>query len=217
MEKKHLTLIIVVLIIAFGAYTFYYPPIKKDSDSTSSNAKPSTLRFSLIQEMTNNYRQTQLKAIENARENAVPNDANSILFDLDTLKKFINDIESTVKHNQPDATNKLAIRMYYAAYPSNTRWSEPGYENLKNLLSNDITKLYERKHTLILLPVIKNTRGIYADFNPLDISTYEGFKRNAKKQMSFMMVKDEKEDPEVMSLNHGQIIPPATNEGQAFY
>ncbi|TKC05561.1 hypothetical protein FA048_17715 [Pedobacter polaris] len=212
MEKKHLTLIIVVLIIAFGVYAYYYPPKKTDSNPNPPSSKPSTLRVSLIQEMTNNYRQTQLKAIDNV----VENDANSILFDIPTLKKFINDIESNVKHNQPGVNNKLAIRMYYAAYPLNTKWSRPGYENLEKLLSNDITRLYERKHTLILLPVIKNARGIYADFNPLDINTYEGFIKKPAKQMSFLMVKDERDDIEVMSLNHGQIIPPVSREGQAF-
>lgn len=210
MEKKHLGLIIVVILIAFGAYIYFYPP--KKTDSTSYNSKPSTLRFSLIQEMTDNYKQTQLRAIENV----VPNDANSIMFDLDTLKKFIGDIESNVKRNQPGMDRKLAIRMYYAAYPSNTKWAHPGYENLGKLLDNNITKLYEKKHTLILLPVIKNTRGVYADFNPLDLSTYEGFKRKIGRQMSFIMVKDETDNAEVMALNHGQIIPPATTVGQAF-
>lgn len=214
MEKKHLSLIIVVILIAFGTYIYFYPPRKTDSNSPSTN--PSTLRFSLIQEMTDNYKQTQLKAIENGGQYAVPNDANSILFDLDTLKKFIGDIESNVKRNQPGASKKLAIRMYYAAYPSNAKWSGRGYENLEKLLSNDITRLYERKHTLILLPVIKNTKGVYADFNPLDISTYEGFKRKIGRKMSFIMVKDESDDAEVMALNHGQIIPPATTVGQAF-
>jgi hypothetical protein len=216
MEKKHLTLIIAALIIAFGVYAYYYPPKKTDTDPNAPSSKPSTLRYSLIQEMTNNYRQTQLKAIENDRENGVENDANSILFDLGTLKKFINDIESNVKHNQPDANNKLAIRMYYAAYPLNTKWANPGYENLKKLLSNDTTRLYERKHTLILLPAIKNTRGIYTDFNPLDINTYEGFMKKNLKQMSYIMVRDQRDDTEVMSLNHGQIIPPASKDGQAF-
>lgn len=215
MEKKHLTLIIAVLLIAFGAYVYFYPPFKTDPNSPAS--EPSTLRFSLIREMIDNYRQTQLKAIENAGENAVIDDANSVLFDLDTLKKFATDIERIVKRNQPKGNPKLAIRMYYAAYPSNTKWNEPGYENLKNLLSKDITRLYERKHTLILIPAIKNTRGDYADFNPLDMTTYNGFKIKNRKQMSFMMAKDERHDyMSVMALNHGQIIPPATVDGQAF-
>lgn len=215
MEKKHLTLIIAVLAIAFGAYIYFYPPTQTDTGANGS--KPSTLKLSLIQEMINNYRDTQLKAIENAGENAVENDANSILFDLDTLKKFMNDIERTVKRNKPSANKKLAIRMYYAAYPSSKRWADPGYENLEKLLSNDITRLYERKHTLILLPAIQNSRGVYTDFNPLDISTYEGLKIRSRKQMSFIMVKDERgNDASVMALNHGQIIPPATIDGQAF-
>lgn len=216
MEKKHLTLIIAVLIIAFGAYVYYYPPTQTGSNPRSPRSRPSTLRLKLIEEMVDNYRQTQLRAIENAGKNAVPNDANSILFDLDTLKKFINDIEGIVATKQPKANKKLAIRMYYAAYPLNAKWSYPGYEDLGKLLGNDITKLYERKHTLILLPAIRNAKGVYADFNPLDLSTYEGFKKR-NRQLSFILVKDDKGDElSVMALNHGQIIPPATIDGQAF-
>lgn len=211
MEKKHLTIIIAALIISFGVYSCNYPPKETETNTKQVDTKPSTLSSNLIQEMTDNYRQIQLKAIDNV----VENDANSILFDLETLKKFINDIEKNVKQNQPNANNQLAIRMYYAAYPLNSKWANPRYKNLAPLLNNDITKMYERKHTLILLPVIKNTKGVFADFNPLDINTYEGIKKKSTKQMSFIMAQNE-QDPEIMSLNHGQIIPPITNEGQAF-
>jgi hypothetical protein len=220
MEKKHLFVVIAIFIVAFGVYAYYYHPTKTDNATSNvvqlanlsngnDKSSPSTLRMSLIREMVANYRQTQLKS------NAVENDASSILFDLDTLKKFIGDIERAVKQNQPNENPKLAIRMYYAAYPLKEKWSEPGYKNLKGLLGDKITELYERKHTLILLPVIKNSKGIYADFNPMDKDTYQGFKK--KMNTGSQLLKDPSEDEEeVPALNHGQLIPPASNEGEEF-
>ena len=103
MEKKYLVLVIVVLAAAFGVYAFKYPPsaVKQENNAEQltllkTHAKvagPSKLRMSLIEEMVQNYRHTQLLSIENATKNSVKDDSHSILFDLDTLKKFIMDIE----------------------------------------------------------------------------------------------------------------------------
>lgn len=224
MEKKYLFVIIGILVIAFGVYAYLYPPTQKDGAAeghlTMASAKfaslgengplnPSKLSTSLVREMIANYRQTQLKSIGNA----VSNDASSILFDLDTLKKFINDIERGVKQNQPNVDNKLGIRIYYAAYPLKAKWGEPGYKHLKNLLGDEITQLYERKHTLIMLPAIRNSKGIYADFNPIDIKSYGGFKKQLTGVQRFASAIDTTEIP---ALNHGQLIPPASNLGEGF-
>ena len=123
MEKKYAFLIIGILIGAFGIYVYKYPPVKGEIESkytslsSAAESEPSKLRMSLIEEMVTNYRQTQLVSIENAPQNSVKDDSHSILFDLDTLKKFISDIERGVKEVEPSANPKLAIRMYYAAYP----------------------------------------------------------------------------------------------------
>ncbi len=219
MNKNYLFVIIGILIAAFGIYMYNYPPVKKESNVNSVQSasikgdSTSTLSMGLIREMVSNYRQTQLVSIENAAQNAVKDDAHSILFDLDTLKKFINDIERGVKQIQPTVPAKLAIRMYYAAYPLKVKWNEPGYGNLKNLLGNDITNLYERKHTLIMIPVIKNNKGIFADFNPFDKSTYQGFPRMNK---GMQLLTNATDTTEIPGLNHGQLIPPASNEGEEF-
>ncbi|MES2417179.1 MAG: hypothetical protein V4541_03275 [Bacteroidota bacterium] len=224
MEKKHLITIIGLLIVAFGAYAYYYHPSEKDEDtieaaqsvaidSNNDQLSPSKLRVSLIREMVANYRQIQLESIEKSSNSPVANDAHSILFDLDTLKKFISDMERAVKQNQPNENHKLALRMYYAAYPANSKWGEAGYKNLKSLLGDEITKLYERKHTLIMIPVIKNSKGIYADFNPLDVNSYNGFK---KPSTTMQFLRDAPDTTEIPALNHGQLIPPKSNEGEGF-
>lgn len=220
MEKKHLFIIIALLAIAFGSYIYNYPPVNGTTNSAvrslladNSTIKPSTLRVSLIREMVENYRQTQLRAIENAGQDAVKDDSRSILFDLHTLKNFLNAIESATKQN--DAHAKLGIRMYYAAYPLNSKWGEPGYKDLKRLLDDEITKQYERKHTLILIPVIKNNKGIYADFNPLDKSTYQGFPKRLNTGMR-LLSEPPADTTDIPGLNHGQLIPPASNQGEGF-
>jgi hypothetical protein len=76
-----------------------------------------------------------------------------------------------------------------------------------------IPKLYERKHTLIMIPVIKTDKGIFADFNPFDKSTYGGFPKRMTKSMSLLTSSDTTEIP---ALNHGQLIPPASTIGEEF-
>lgn len=222
MEKKYSFVIIGILVVAFGIYAYNYPPVKHESDTnnvqfamlngSNSDSKPSKLRASLIEEMVSDYRNTQLQLIENAPQNAVKDDSHSILFDLDTLKKFINDIENGVKQIEPKANPKLAIRMYYAAYPSKLKWNEPGYQNLSRLLDDNITKLYERKHTLIMIPVIKTDKGIFADFNPFNKATYQGF----PKRFKGIGLKYAPDTTEIPALNHGQLIPPASHDGESF-
>lgn len=224
MERKYSLVIIGILLIGFGIYAYNFPPIKSKANSnttqfTTLNAsgtepKPTTLRMKLIQEMVDDYRKTQLLSIENASRNAVKDDSHSILFDLDTLKKFISDIEKGVKQVEPKSKPTLAIRMYYASYPVKEKWNEPGYENLRNLLGKDIPKLYERKHTLIMVPVIKTDKGIFTDFNPFDKSTYGGFPKKINRALS--LLKDPSDTTEIPALNHGQLIPPASNAGEGF-
>jgi hypothetical protein len=223
MEKKHLLFIIVVLVAAFGVYAYNYPPVKKETDTNTGQLVtlkggggkgPNKLRKSLIREMVANYRENQLISIENAARSGVKEDSHSILFDLDTLKKFINDIETGVSNVNPQSNPKLAIRMYYAAYPLLSKWEEPGYENLRNLLGEQITSQYQRKHTLIMIPVIKNSKGIFADFNPYDKSTYQGFPKVLRTGMQ--LLRSSVDTSEIAGLNHGQLIPPKSTEGEAF-
>jgi hypothetical protein len=218
MEKKYAFLIIGILLAAFAIYAYNYPPVKTETESVSLSAKgesePSKLRMGLIEEMVTNYRQTQLVSIENAPQNPVRDDSHSILFDLDTLKKFINDIERGVKEVEPSANPKLAIRMYYAAYPAKEKWYERGYEALGKFTNKEIPKLYERKHTIIMIPVIKTEKGIFADFNPFDKNTYNGFPKRATKAMS--LLRNPSDTTEIPALNHGQLIPPASIEGEGF-
>lgn len=224
MEKKFSLIVICILIVAFAIYVYNYPPVKVENNSSKSEfaslrtnkaeSQPSKLRISLIEEMVSDYRETQLLSIEGASKNAVKSDSHSILFDLDTLKKFISDIERGVKEVEPSVDPKLAIRMYYAAYPLKEKWSERGYESLGKYANKLIPKLYERKHTIIMIPVIKTDKGIFADFNPFDKNTYNGFQKRASRAMS--LLRNPSDTTEIPALNHGELIPPASVLGEGF-
>ena len=58
-------------------------------------------------------------------------DAKSISFDLETLKKFIYHIEAITKQNDDNITSeRLGVRIYYAAYPEIENWND--YQECNN-------------------------------------------------------------------------------------
>ncbi len=74
-----------------------------------------------------------------------PDDANSVWFELDALKKFIWNIEKSVCENNCNANSlNLGIRIYYAHYPQ----TGPGApEPFNNLIPE-----YSGKHTVFMIP-----------------------------------------------------------------
>ena len=234
MTKKQLTLIIALLAIAFGAYILLRPPGKtitvdkivyidkakgdtikvEKSDTNSLTQKFSTLGVSqlpinLITEMVNNYRNNQLASIESSTINSITKDAHSIWFELDTLKKFIYNIEQGVINNKRP-NSKLGIRMYYAAYPENLS----AYPVLKDLLNDPLKKQYGKLHTLVMLPTINISGGNY-DFNPIDINSYIGLSKMKNQTIEKSAANKNLQKTialtafsAVQALNHGQLIPP---------
>ncbi|UOU98824.1 hypothetical protein MUU74_02475 [Chryseobacterium daecheongense] len=168
----------------------------------------STIPATLIQTLVDNYRNSQLATI-NTHLNM--NDAHSIWFNLATLKKFIADIESETQKVNPDVSeNDLGIRFYYAAYPSVENW---------DLMENQpIGQNYAGKHTLVLVPTMKqaNEQGelLDYDFNPLNSGAYQ--KNNAV--LSLAMESDDAplSDDEALAQNHGQLIPPSSTVVQMY-
>ncbi|GAB0156826.1 hypothetical protein CHRYSEOSP005_20930 [Chryseobacterium sp. Alg-005] len=169
----------------------------------------STIPATLIQTLVNNYRNSQLAAINT---NLNMNDAHSIWFNLATLKKFIADIESETQKINPDVSeNDLGIRFYYAAYPSTENW---------NLMENQpIGQEYAGKHTLVLVPTMKkaNEEGelLDYDFNPL---YSESYKKNITPLGFTSDVDDDTplSDDNALAQNHGQLIPPSSTVVQMY-
>lgn len=202
-------------VILFGMLLVLFSCTENDSNfesqkKTLSNSKPSTLKYQLVDNMIKNYRSNQLHSIENSIENPVTNDAQAIWFNIETLKKFIADVEAQTQKNSEKNDSKLGIRMYYAAYPEKNKWGTKGFEDLSILLNDPITQLYEKKHTLIMIPTI-SVNGINKDFNPMDINTYNGFNNVAKSNYKIMSVSDN--DSNITAQNHGNLIPPGDDSG----
>lgn len=193
----------IALICIFAVYVFFFPPKRiggnaslkvKDSIETSIDTalvcmdfntyKPSTLSIGLVNEMVSIYRGRQLKSIQESTSDPVLNDAYSIWFDLDSIKKFIYHIEKGVKKNGVSGS-KLGLRLYYAAYPDKSKWGTTGYEDLAGFSRDDVTKEYGAKHTLVMIPTIQNKDSIAMDFNPFEKDTYnEGLKNPKRRMMS---------------------------------
>lgn len=182
----------------------------EESTSTKSlmrGSQPTTLKYKLISNMIQNYRNNQLQSIQNSGTNAVSNDAQAIWFDIETLKQFIADVENQTKINSTKPWENLGIRFYYAAYPEKSKWGTSGYEDLSDLLNDPITQLYEKKHTLIMIPTI-NIDGVDKDFNPMDKNTYNGFDKTNNTNANYEIMSASNSNLTTTARNHGELSPP---------
>ena len=225
--------LLIAVVIAFGAYIYKFPP-KKSTLTPIPNpnkicmdysANPmSELAVDLIHTMVDKYKGEQLKCINSHNSSQIKNDAQSIWFDLETLKKFVYHIEKVSinkakEKGLPEISSKrLGIRIYYAAYPNKENWNQ--FEDLVLFRGQDPdskVKDYGDLHTLVMIPTLE-IRGNMADFNPLDHETYthgiydwNGYAYNyGTTRMAALSLKTEKnDDGSTGSQNHGGLIPPA--------
>ncbi len=239
---QQLRLIIAGLLLALAGTIYYYnikeaDVIINDSECLDySKYKPSTLKTGLVGDMVSIYRNNQLRTINGS--SAGMNDAYSIWFDLDTIKKFIYHIERGVKENGDSTkTNKLGLRMYYAAYPDHTTWTPSIYKDLSGFGADTSKHNYEFKHTLVLLPTI-HVGGNELDFNPFNAATFTtGLPKYTKPTVNAEPVEidtsataavevfaitgskdlaDPKPEPGTVSRNHGTLCPPGNTVGLGF-
>jgi len=100
-------------------------------------------------------------------------------------------------------TANLGLRFYYAAYPDAQAWT-----NQENVLLQETIPVYEKLHTLIVLPTTEINGDNY-DFNPLDPATYSG---NPPTEQTQVMVSKST----ITVKNHGFLVPPSTATGEWF-
>ncbi|WP_346984046.1 hypothetical protein [Chryseobacterium sp. POE27] len=178
------------------------PKAKLETEAQGLKQPLSMMTTDLIQTLVNNYRTNQLLSV---KETMGIEDADSIQFDLATLKRFISEIETETIANNPDVTTEdLGIRFYYAAYPNAENWDI--------MAGTPIGIECAQMHTLVMIPTIKRMEengevGNY-DFNPLDMN------RNGVNARTFG--KDSDTDLEFICQNHGTLSPPATKITQLF-
>lgn len=213
---------LLTLFLAVSLYFNFSSTTKTEVVEGFQETKPSTMSSILVKTMINQYKNNQYAVINADRKlktqknrNFMGDDARSIGFNVDTIKKFIHDIEKNVSVNNIDT--KLGLRMYYAAYPDESEFLK--FREIAGLTKDSITKKYATRHTLIIIPTIYNKKlDRYVDFNPLDKSTYNGFsskkgQNNAQNQKSMSLMSSE---DNIMGKNHGSLIPPVTADEEGF-
>ncbi len=248
---RTLRITLALVLFGFAFYIYLYPPtsekapiainesIVASADTSSvcmdfSNYDPTTLQTGLVKDMVSVYMRNQLNAIQTGSSNQIPNDARCIMFDLDTIKKFIYHIEKGVKkYGQPG--EKLGLRFYYAAYPNKIYWGRAnGYPDLEEFLQDPTKANYEFKHTLVAIPaILKGTD--YFDFNPFDKDSYQNGLPNTQPANSEKPSSEPADLVEIMAMtgtsetsatkstterivarNHGHLYPPGNNIGIRF-
>lgn len=157
-----------------------------------------TLNLDLIQTMVTNYKTKQYLSIVTNTINPMTYDAQSVWFDLAALKSFIATMEDEVAKHPDYDMGKLGVRFYYSAYPDNSAWEIPEFEDSLA----PVPEKYEKLHTLIAIPT-GQINGLNSDFDPYDVATYKG-----DKPVGVGLA--------IMAENHGDLTPPATSNGLWF-
>ncbi len=159
-----------------------------------------------------------------------PTDARSVWFSLDTLKKFIWNLEQDVCNNKCVNKNDLGLRFYYADYPDETTWAQ-----MDNPISTDPVEAaktishknkYQYLHTVVITPTYYSTNAqMNVDFDPRYVSnTKAGCSPTSMQQVfNLLGVKFDKDrtatngglpafmlspDIETSAKNKGSLIPP---------
>jgi hypothetical protein len=144
-------------------------------------------------------------------------DARSIVFPIETLKKFIWEIENKVRDIAD--TGELGIRLYYAKYPDiaavKANPKDPLYKDLHNLPDP-----FSFHHTLFMVPTYKGDNGIDIDFDPWQAAA------NGTLSPLDPLTDTTPSGQDLMTpqMNHGNISPPpflssddeARNHGMSF-
>lgn len=238
MSTRTLKLILAFTLLAFAGYVYVNPPKEETSqveNPPKENPTPkgesvcweyveediSTLDADLVHQMTENYRDNQLKFINTHQNSKTTNDAYSIWFDFETLKKFIYHVEKISTRAKPGlTTDDLGIRIYYASYPEKIEMEK--YPDLIPTLKNPNMKDYGALHTLVMIPTISKGDGNILDFNPLDIDTYSNglapldkYKKDYPGSIPIntaaLSSTASNTNRSTNSRNHGTLIPPDPN------
>ena len=212
-------LLVLLFTTGFFAYKYYTlikigiiaEPVNKSRcapcmEYNNVATSDSKLDFNLLKTMAFNYQNPLL-----------PDETHSVWFRLETLKKFIYQIESK-SCTCPDS---LGIRIYYGRYPSPPNWS-PFMTDLGELQSKVITKwgtnVYGGIHTLFMVPTIDKPSGsniYHYDFDPAD-----GICNPYSEKKYITMRSDTAANPlyttvasgtfvtALMAMNHGDACPP---------
>lgn len=214
-RKISLMLFLGVVVLLFYSCSFLRGSgsIVTDNKTICSNyaSQPmSELEVGLVHKMIKGYERQQLTAIKASMKD----DAESVWFDLETIKEYIYHLEMNAKNNNV-STNDLGLRFYYASYPD-TSWNK--YSDLSGL---PIT--YKKRHTIIAVSTIRRG-GLDFDFDPTNPLTYDAkldtFDQYSDPTTKFPVIGassgGRSVNPRVGVQNHGSLIPPGDPSQTSF-
>ncbi|MCP1384727.1 hypothetical protein [Runella salmonicolor] len=197
-----------------------------------SNSVFSGLSLSEAKELTGLYSKNHYPSYTRGMQSGFSRklvDSKSVWFSLETLKKFIYQIERFSCQNCGQKAPALGVRIYFGEYSGTTGTNAalPGFQNLP--------REYAGLHTLMMVPTIKQ-KNKNVDFDPLasynqgkceirPLSEYlKGLNKsyidksiNELQYNNAMAFKAVILSPEVSAQNHGGLCPPVCqNEDTAF-
>ena len=192
----------------------------------------SGLSLKEAKELTGLYSANHYPSYTQGMQSGLPRkqiDSKSVWFSLETLKKFIYQIERFSCQNCGQKAPALGVRIYYGEYSGTTGTNAalPGFRNLP--------RDYAGLHTLMMVPTIRE-RNKNVDFDPLAtynqgkcdrLSLSDYLKRldksysdksiNLLQYNTALLMSTVILSPEVSAQNHGGLCPPVCqNEDTAF-
>ncbi|MEO8769716.1 MAG: hypothetical protein ABI402_06520 [Ferruginibacter sp.] len=121
------------------------------------------LAVNLLLDMTDRYRKNISIPTSLTFKGTNQDDAHSVWLDLDSLKRFIWEVESrSCGVNCKDSKAKLGIRIYYGRYPAT------GVNAGTNTDLSVLSEEYENRHTVFMVPTYSFNGNEPTDYNAFD-------------------------------------------------
>lgn len=178
--------------------------------AATSGGEPVGLNAMLVYYLAKNYKDRQLQAINSAHYPG-SSDARSVWFDMETLKRFIHEIESQTCGKCDNSDKMLGVRIYYGAYPDSTKWTDSLWANALA----GVPMENAGKHTVMMVPTYRDiSTQADIDFDPdyvtdgCDFTNIESFYNNMKTQPPAGVTLSILSTMNGTAQNHGQLIPP---------
>lgn len=173
-----------------------------NQNPTDANQQPfKCISYKAAQDLSTRYKKECQPLLSANLSNKKAQDARSIVFTLENLKRMVAEIENNTSKLTDKA--RLGIRVYYGKYPDiaaiNQDQKHPLYKDFGGLPDE-----YAGLHTAFLVPVFQDKLGVFRDFDPWH-SAVTGL---------YEPIREEKnEGPQGITpqMNHGNLCPPPFN------
>ena len=152
-------------------------------------------------DLSQRYQQECQRALSGTADKNKPAlDARSVLISIETLKKYIWEIEQHVR--ETGSVQELGIRIYFGKYPDIPSIKK----NAAHPLFNDLHTLpdaYSHLHTLFMVPAYKGDDDVFKDFDPFQAQDIRLQQIDMQAGVALTQ-----EGSMTAVLNHGNLTPP---------